>query len=51
MKTVEMHEPVYVVVDVAPFVPVDWRAREFGTYGLIDIPSNHMYVCTIPMSG
>ena len=36
---------------VASLVPVGWQVRVFGISGLIDRPSDHMYVRTIPLSG
>ena len=35
----------------ASLVLADWQVRVFWSYVLVDIPSYHMYVCTIPLSG
>ena len=35
----------------ASFIPVDWRVKVFGLSGLVDRPSENMFVHTITMSG
>ena len=33
------------------FVLADWQVRAFGTSGILDITSDHMYIRTITMFG
>ena len=33
------------------FVVADWRVRVFGSSSLVDIPSDHLYVRSIPLYG
>ena len=35
----------------ASFAPADWQMRVFWLSGIVDIPSDHLYVRTIHMSG
>ena len=35
----------------ASFVSADWQVRVFWLSGIVDRPSNHLYIRNIPMSG